>query len=159
MPQFDDPDDFENLKTDRLFLKPVVSTGGLRPRNAEFREATLKEFDDHHRFLVLFFEDISDITGAEAFRNMEVYVYEEELWDLPEGRYYGFQLTGLELLNSETDKVVGTVKELRSGVQDYLVVQGDNSEFLVPYVPEIVISVDLEQKRITAALPPGLDEM
>jgi 16S rRNA processing protein RimM len=159
MPQFDDLDDFEDLKTDRLFLKPVPATAGLRPKSAEYREVTIAEYDDHHRFLVLFFDGVSDMNGAEAYRNMEVYVYEDELWDLPEGKYYSFQLVGLELYDSATDTVVGTVNELRSGVQDHLVVQNEKGEFLVPYVPQVVTKVDLEQKRITADLPPGLDEM
>lgn len=158
MPQFDNLDDFENLKTDRLFLKPVSSTAGLRPKATEYREVIISEFDDHHRFLVLFFEGVTDMNGAEAYRNMEAYVYEDELWDLPEGKYYAFQLAGLEVFDSATDRIVGTVRELRSGAQDHLVIKGER-EFLIPYVPEVVSKVDLEQRRITANLPPGIDEM
>ncbi len=159
MAQFDDPDDFENLKTDRIFLKPDPSTAGLRPKAAAYSQVTLKEFDIHHRFLVVFFEEAPDVDAAEAFRNLQAYVYEDELWDLPEGRYYGFQLEGLELFDTVKNAVVGTVKAMRPGVQDYLIITGIEREFLIPYVPEIVTGVDLKQRRITARLPEGIEEV
>ncbi len=159
MAQFDNPDDFENLKTDRIFLKPDPSTAGLRPRPSAYSQVTLTEFDIHHRFLVVYFEEAPDINRAEAFRNLQAYVYEEELWDLPEGRYYGFQLEGLELFDTNKNAVVGKVKAMRAGVQDYLIITGLEREFLIPYVPEIVTGVDLNQGRITAQLPEGIEEV
>lgn len=159
MAQFDDPEDFENLKTDRIFLKPDPSTAGLRPRALVYSEVKLVEFDIHHRFLVVYFEEAPDINAAEAFRGLEAYVYEDELWDLPEGRYYGFQLEGLELFDTAKNGVVGTVKGMRPGIQDYLVIKGLEREFLIPYVPEIVTGVDLKARRITANLPEGIEEI
>lgn len=155
-PEFDDPDDFENLKTDRLFIKVGQSSSSLRPQAASYYEVTLEEFQEHQRNFILYFEGITDMTTAEMLRSTEVYVYEDELWDLTDGRFYTFQLVGLELYDSATDAVVGTVKSVRAGVQDYLVVRAGNKEFLVPYVPEIVSAVDLETKRITAKLPEGI---
>lgn len=161
LPEFDNLDDFEDLKTDRLFLKTVPAPGALRPQpNAgQFREITLKEFFPHQRYLVLFFEEAPDMDTADLLRSMEVYVYEDELWDLPEGKYYAYQLAGLELFDLETNQAMGTVRELRPGVQDYLVVVGPKGEFLVPYVPEIVTGVDMAAKRIDARLPEGLAEI
>jgi len=45
-PEFDDPDDFEQLKTDRLFLKEPQQQS-LRPRNSGWYELTLDEFSEH----------------------------------------------------------------------------------------------------------------
>lgn len=159
VPQFDDWNDFENLKTDRIFLKQDPVGAGLRPHKALYSQVKLTEFLMHQRFLVVFFEEAPDINAAEGFRSMLAYVYEEELWDLPAGKYYGFQLEGLEVYDGAVEQVVGKVKQLRSGVQDYLVVAGEKGEFLAPYVPEIVKKVDLEAGRIWTILPPGLDEI
>jgi 16S rRNA processing protein RimM len=163
MPEFDDLDDFEDLKTERLFIKPVLETAGLRAKATgaaiQFREITIREFQAQHRFLVLFFEEAPDMTTAEFLRGHEVYVYEDELWDLPEGKYYAWQLAGLELFDLTTNQAAGTVIELKPGVQDYLVVNGPERQFLVPYVPEIIKSVDLQKKQITAALPEGIAEI
>jgi 16S rRNA processing protein RimM len=162
-PAFDDLDDFEGLKTERLFLKPVTQTAGLRAKatgaTALYREATIREFQTHQRYLILYFEEAPEINAAEPFRSHEVYVYEEELWDLPEGKYYAFQLAGLSLFDTVSGQTVGTVRELKSGVQDYLVIQADGGDFLVPYVPEIVTRVDLEKREIQAALPDGIREI
>jgi len=100
------------------------------------------------------------MNSAELLRGAEVYVYEDELWDLPEGRFYTFQLVGLEVFDQATNEVVGIVESIRPGVQDYLVVKTPaGGEFLVPYVPEIVTGVDLATRRITADLPEGLTEV
>ncbi len=162
LPEFDNLDDFEDLKTDRLFLKPSAGPNALRPVVPEastYREITIEDFTPHQRYLILFFDEAQDMNAAELLRNHEVYVYEEELWDLPEGKYYAYQMAGLELYDLETGQVAGTVKELRPGVQDYLVVQTQGGEFLVPYVPEIVVKVDLQAKRIEARLPEGITEI
>jgi len=162
-PEFDDLDDFEFLKTTRLFLKPATEAAGLRAQASgkagQYRQVELLEFQPHQRVLILYLEDFPDMTAADTLRGYEVYVYENELWDLPEGKYYTWQLVGLSLFDESTGTSAGTVTELRPGVQDYLVVKGDGPEFLVPYVPEIVKSVRLEEGRIVAELPPGLTEI
>ena len=158
-PEFDSIEDFEDLKTQRLFLRPAPQAG-LRPKPAgAFREIDLAEYEEHQRFLVLFFEGIPDATAVEPLRNQEVYVYEDEMWDLPEGKFYSYQLAGLTLIDQVTGEPAGTVKELRPGVQDYLVVTSPTGEFLVPYVPEIVEKVDLAEQRIYARLPEGITEI
>src|SRR3546814_8645815 len=68
----------------------------------------------------LFFDGVTDMNAAENFRNLEVYVYENELWDLEPGHYYNFQLVGLDVYDSETGAIVGIVKSMRPGVQNYL---------------------------------------
>lgn len=162
-PEFDDLDDFEFLKTSRLFIKAAPETAGLRAqasgKTGQYRQLELSEFQPHQRSIILYLDGISDMTAAEALRGYEVFVYEDELWDLPEGKYYTWQLVGLSLFDETTGASAGTVTELRPGVQDYLVVKGEAGEFLVPYVPEIVKSVNLEEGRIVAELPPGLTEI
>jgi len=163
LPEFDDTDDFENLKTDRVFLKSVTPPNSLRGKvtgaTGEYRELILKGFTPHQQYLILFFEEATDMNAAELLRSHEVYVYEDEMWDLPEGKYYAYQLAGLELFDLITEQIAGTVKELRPGVQDYLVVDSSQGEFLVPYVPEIVVGVDMAAKRINAKLPLGINEI
>lgn len=163
LPEFDDADDFENLKTDRFFLKPSPNATGLAARagakTTDWKEITLSEFQTHQRFLLFHIDGIDSIDAAEPLRNHEVYVYEEELWDLPEGKYYGFQLEGLELFDLTTVQVAGKVKELRPGYQDFLVIKAEAGEFLVPYVPDIVKKVSLTEGRIEAELPEGIAEI
>lgn len=162
-PEFDDQDAFEDLKTDRLVLKFGASKTALRPKPIQFVELTLDQFSIHQRFLVLFFEGITTPEAAETLRDAEVYVYEEDLWDLPEGHFYAYQLAGLPVYDELADgALVGTVVQLRPGVQDYLEIQPPAPEvkpFLIPYVPEIVTKVDLEAQKITARLPEGIAEL
>lgn len=157
--EFDNPEDFELLKTERFFLKAGKPAPGLRPQPTQYFEITLNEFSEHQRFLVLFFEGVTDPDAAERLRGAEVFVYEDEMWDLPEGQFYTYQLVGLEVFDENTGEIAGAVKEVRPGVQDYLVVSGSGKSFLLPKVPEIVSKIDLEAKRITARIPEGLADL
>ncbi len=161
-PQFNNPDDFEELKTDRLFLKTTPSKASLRPKPAAFYELTLNEFADHQRFLVLYFEGVDNPETVELLRDAELYVYEDELWDLPEGQHYTFELVGLDLIDEASGQAVGKVLEMQSGVQDFLLIQPNDpaaKTFLVPYVPEIVLKVDKTQGQIIANLPEGIQDI
>lgn len=160
LPQFDDLESFEGLKTSRLFIKPGSPNATLREQlDTAYREVTIEDFQFHQRFVIIYLEEAPDMTAAELLRSHEVYVYEDELWDLPAGQYYTYQLVGLELVD-EAGASLGTVKEVRPSVHDYLVVEKpDGAEYLVPYVPEIVVGVDLPGKRMTVRLPEGIDEI
>ena len=48
---------------------------------------------------------------------------------------------------------------LESGGQPLLEVRQGTKEILIPYTPEICLTVDVEAKRITVQLPDGLEDL
>lgn len=161
-PAFNSADDFEQLKTDRLFAKTAPSKSSLRPAKTEYFEIRLDEFSDRQRFIVIYIDGVDDPETAERLRDMELYVYEDELWDLPEGQFYTYELTGLDIVDDETGNAIGTVKEVQTGVVDYFVVQPATpgaKTFLVPNVPEIVLKIDKQSSQIRVRLPEGIDDI
>ena len=120
------------------------------------------EFFETHRVRyhkgrwLLSMKDIRDRETVEAWRGKYLYLPEQALEDLPEGYYYEHHLTGLEC-RSPDGAVLGRVTGLDPGEsQSRLIVRRDDREFLVPYVPEIVIEVDLGKKIVVIDAPPGL---
>ena len=120
------------------------------------------EFFETHRVRyhkgrwLLSMKGIRDRETVEAWRGKYLYLPEQALEDLPEGYYYEHHLTGLEC-RSPDGAVLGRVTGLDPGEsQSRLIVRRDDREFLVPYVPEIVIEVDLEKKIVVIDAPPGL---
>jgi 16S rRNA processing protein RimM len=63
-------------------------------------------------------------------------------------------------VETEDGRVVGEMTGIEtSPAHDLWVVRGDGREHLIPAVPEIVVEVDLEAKRVVIRPPEGLLEL
>jgi 16S rRNA processing protein RimM len=79
--------------------------------------------------------------------------------ELDEDEYYDFELEGCDVsrLNGET---VGKVQSvLKTGGVPILVVASDSSESMIPFAESIVVSIDLEAKKVVIDPPEGLLEL
>ena len=77
----------------------------------------------------------------------------------PPGHVYPWQLIGCQV-TTEDGRVVGELSGIEPAPgQDLWVVRGPEREHLIPAVPEIVLEVDLEAKRIVIRPPEGLLEI
>jgi len=85
-------------------------------------------------------------------------IEKDDLIKLPEGRYFIFDIIGLKVITTE-DKEVGKVKEVISlPANDVYVVQGDQKEYDIPAIKEIVKQIDLERKVMIIEPKEGLLE-
>lgn len=74
----------------------------------------------------------------------------------PPGHAYPWQLAGCRV-ELPDGRVVGLLERVEpSPAQDLWVVRGPEREHLVPAVPEIVVEVDLDAKRVVIRPPEGL---
>jgi 16S rRNA processing protein RimM len=101
--------------------------------------------------------DIRDRDVIEGWRGRYLFLPEQMLDELPDGYYYEHHLVGLEC-RSPASEPLGRVIGLDPGVrQSRLVVRTvGGRERLVPFVPEIVPSVDLEAGVVVIDAPRGL---
>jgi len=75
---------------------------------------------------------------------------------VPEGRFYPWQMEGARV-ETRDGRVVGRFAGIESGVaQDLWVIADGGRERLVPAVPEIVIEVNVAERRIVIDPPEGL---
>ncbi len=103
--------------------------------------------------LVASIEGTTERDQAEQWIGRQIAVRREQLPELPEGDYYWRELIGLQVMTRDGMQL-GKVKSiLPTGANDVLVVSGER-EHLVPYLPEIVIAVDLGLSRITVDWDP-----
>ena len=81
---------------------------------------------------------------------------EEDAIKLPEGRYFIFQLEGLDVY--EDDRFVGVLTEvLQPGANDvYVIKPPQGEEIYLPAIKSAVLNVDLENKRMQIKIPEGL---
>ena len=79
---------------------------------------------------------------------MEIGIPREALPEADAGEYYWADLIGLDVVNKQGE-LLGTVKALfATGANDVVVVQGGEKERLIPYIESVIVSVDLERRRM-----------
>ena len=90
--------------------------------------------------------------------NREIGVRRSELRPLPKGEYYWVDLIGLAV-ETEQNQPLGSVTGLMAvakGSADLLIVQGERVRY-IPYIPgEVVLDINLSQKRMVVAWDPEL---
>jgi 16S rRNA processing protein RimM len=107
--------------------------------------------------VVLKFEGFDSIEAAEALRNADICIHEDDAVELEEGEYFDWELAGCEVRTLD-GTVIGKVRELmRTGATEILVVDGEK-EYLIPFAESICTEVDIENKVIVIDPPEGLLE-
>ncbi len=85
--------------------------------------------------------------AALKLKGSKVFVQREALPAPEEGHYYLADLVGLEVVN-ERGEALGVVRQwMFNGAQDVMEVAGERT-YLVPWIPAVVRSVDLQNRRI-----------
>ncbi|MBA2444764.1 MAG: ribosome maturation factor RimM [Nocardioidaceae bacterium] len=111
----------------------------------------------HGQRLLATFVGVADRNAAEALSGTElrVDIGVDERPDDPE-EFYDHQLIGLTAV-TDAGEVVGDVSEvLHLPGQEVLVVRRNGAEVLIPFVSEIVPTVDISASRLVVVLPLGL---
>ncbi|MFZ5899003.1 MAG: ribosome maturation factor RimM [Bacillota bacterium] len=111
----------------------------------------------HKAFVILKFKEIEDMNAAEAIKGALLKLPREKLVPLPDGRYYIFDIVGLEVFTVD-GKPVGRVKDvLQTGANDVYVVDGaDGKEVLIPALKHVVREIDIKGRRMRVDPPEGL---
>lgn len=106
--------------------------------------------------VILGLEGIVHRQQAEALRGQLLEVDAEEVFPLPEGEYYWFELKGLRVVG-EDGREIGCVADVfRTPAHDVLVVSRGERQHLVPATRAVVAQVDLEGGRLVVRDWPGL---
>ncbi|MBP6068643.1 MAG: 16S rRNA processing protein RimM [Anaerolineaceae bacterium] len=106
--------------------------------------------------LLLTFKGITTREAAQELTNLEVFVEARNLPKLPEGKYYHHQILGLQVYEGE--ELLGYISEIiETGANDVFAVRlTRGGELLIPNIPEVVLAVELEEKRMLVHLLEGL---
>ena len=97
----------------------------------------------------LFLERIYDRDAAELLRNKYICVDREHLIELPEGRYFIFDLEGCRVVTDEGVELGILEEVLQPGANDVYVVRKGKEEVLIPAVESFVQDVNIKDKLIT----------
>jgi 16S rRNA processing protein RimM len=123
--------------------------GLLLGRDGDWQPTEVAEGQRHGKSVILRLKGCDDRDQAAALVGSEFAAMRSEMPEPEDGHYYWSDLIGLLVVHRDGTEF-GTVKDiLETGAHDVMVVQGEQ-ERLIPFVfEEIVISVDLDEKRIS----------
>ena len=110
--------------------------------------------------IIVKFSGIDDINQAELLKNTVITTDREELGELPEGVYYITDLLGCEVV-TDSGETVGTLSDvLPTGSNDVYVVKRDGKkDLLLPVIEQVVLDVNIEEKKITVNIMEGLEDL
>lgn len=129
----------------------------------ELQEIEVISARPHKSFMLIRFVGVESRTAAETLNGRWLYIPESDAVELDPGTYWIHDLIGMTVQTTD-GLVLGTLKEvLATGANDVYVVRpaagvNRDRDLLLPAIPEVVRAVDLEARRMTVELLPGLLE-
>ena len=117
---------------------------------------TINSTDWHKRKAIISLNTIDGIEDAQKLQGQPVEIHQSQLYSLPEGQYYHFQLIGLEVWTTQGE-LLGTVTDiLTAASNDNYVVHGAKGEILIPAIEDVIKSIDCDRGCITIEPMEGL---
>jgi 16S rRNA processing protein RimM len=151
-PLTDDPNRFSELK--RIWLSK-----GEKIARFEVEQVRVGLISKRLKQKVLLkLKGVESREEAEKLVGSFLEIEKEGLIKLPEGRYFIFDLIGLKVMTTE-NRQLGTVKEVISlPANDVYLVEGNEKEYDIPAIKEVVKKIDLEKKVMVIEPKEGLLE-
>jgi 16S rRNA processing protein RimM len=144
-PTTDDPNRFKELK------QVVLDTG---------KEHIILEIEGIKFFkqmVILKFKGFDDINEIEKYRGKDLLVTRENAVKLEKDEYFIFDLIDSEVYTDEGNKL-GTLSEIMTtAANDVYVIKLENGkELLLPSIKECILDINVDHKKITVHVLPGL---
>ncbi|WHY74398.1 ribosome maturation factor RimM [Fictibacillus enclensis] len=112
----------------------------------------------HKQFDLLQFEGHSNINDVEKYKGHLLKVSADDSVEMEEGEFFYRDIIGCTVITDD-GKELGKVKEILSpGANDVWVIKQKDfgPDLLIPYIPPVVKSVDVENKQVIIHLMEGL---
>jgi len=130
---------------------------GSSLRLEDGRSLTVDAVRPNRGRLLVAFEGVPDRTAAEALAGQYLFVPASDVPPAPKGAFWPHQLVGCEVV-TEGGRALGELREVVPGqANDLWIAAGpEDKETLIPALAEVVLSVDLEARRVVVREIPGL---
>jgi len=117
---------------------------------------TIQSTKWHKGKAIIKLDTIDNIEDAQGLSGKLIEIHQSQVYPLPEGQYYHFQLIGLEVWTTQGELLGNVTEILTAQSNDNYVVRGAKGEVLIPAIDDVVKSVDLDKGRITIETIEGL---
>lgn len=93
-------------------------------------------------------EGINDMTEAEKFKNTYVSIDETNVRELPEGRYYIYDLEGMDVYLMNGDKLGVLTEVIQNTANDVYEVTDKKKKYYIPALKSVIKEVNVEEKKM-----------
>lgn len=141
----------------RFQLGSMLHVAGDAP--GEMLQFEISACREHKNTLLVLFAGIENINDVEYLKGREVQVPLAQRVELAEDEYYFHEIIDCHVVD-EAGVDIGVVEDiLKPGANDVWVVskKNTNKQLLIPVIDDVVLDVDLAQKKITVRLLEGMD--
>ena len=123
----------------------------------EFSEIKIAGSRKRKNIILIMVEGIGNIEDSLPLLEKNIYIEESSLPSLEEGESYVYQLLSSQVYD-ETGNYLGAIEDVFSaGAHDiYSVINDEGEEILIPVIPGVILSKDMENKKIVVKILPGL---
>lgn len=118
------------------------------------QEEIINSYRPHKQFDMITIVGIDNINDVLKYKGKLVYINKDDL-ELNDNEYLDEDLIGLDVIVNE-EKIGRVVRIEKDMYQDKIVVNKEEKEFLVPYVYDIIKSINLEEGTMTLEYIKGL---
>lgn len=137
----------------------ALKTCHVRMKDNAITSYTILSVRPHKGCYLMRLEGVDTRNAAEALRGSQLVVPRSEVAPLPEGRYYIFDLVGMQVFTAQGE-TIGILSEVLCGPANdvYVVRRKGKPDLLVPAIRQVVTAVDVAARRMTITPIPGLLE-
>lgn len=146
-PTTDDVNRFKKLK------KVILDTG------REQLELELQGVKFFKQMVILKFKGIDNINDIEKYKGKSLYVTREHAVKLKKDEYFIADLIDMKVFLEDGTEFGTLTDVMKTGANDVYCIQTEKyGEVLIPAIGECIMQVDIEERRMTIHLMPGLVE-
>lgn len=110
----------------------------------------------HGNMVILKASGVDTIEEAEKMRGKVVYASRDDM-PLDDGKYFVSELIGCEVSDADSGEVYGKLTDVSvTGANDVWHIDVNGREVLIPAIPDVVVSVDVKDEKITIRPIAGL---
>jgi len=110
----------------------------------------------HGDIVLVKFVGCEDRDAADELRNMMVKIAVETAVPLDEGELYIYQIIGLDAETDAGEWLGKVVEVIETGANDVYLIRGPRGEVLLPAVRDVIVDVDLAERKLLVHLMPGI---
>lgn len=111
----------------------------------------------HKQNVLLKLKDINDMNQAELLKNFFIKIPRELAIELPEDSYFICDIIGCEVYEDNNKYLGKVIDVIETGSNDVYVVKRDKkNDALIPAIKDVVLNVDVKDKKIVVKLLEGL---
>lgn len=121
-------------------------------------EVTIEHSRVFKNMVIAKIEGVDTPEDAQKLRNKLLYMHRDDL-ELDENTYFIQDLIGIEVSDADSGFLYGKIIDvMQTGANDVYVIKGDDREYLIPAIPEVIISTDIDENIMTIRPLEGLFE-